>query len=112
MPNVAFKATLCDREDGVTCIEEMSLGGKVTIFYTVVEHEKDSYLVEERSVTAIKLLTPFLRHREGPIPKTKNLLQVLGYLDASREMLSALSELNCSIVYENSSSITKKEDQV
>lgn len=59
-----FKATLCNHDDGVICTEGIDLGGKVTITYALLEQEKRLYLVEERSVTAVKLLTPFLRHEE------------------------------------------------
>lgn len=93
-----FKATLCDHGDGVICTEELGLGGKVTITYALLEREKRLYLVEERSVTAVKLLTPFLRHEEGPIVKTKNLLQVLENMRAGMGVSSALSQLNGGMV--------------
>lgn len=103
-----FKVALCDHESGVICTEKMGLGGKVTNIYTVVEREKRLYLVEEVSVTTVKLLIPFLQHGEGPIVKTKNLLQMLENTGAGMEASSALSQLNGGMVCETDSDLKEQ----
>jgi hypothetical protein len=120
-----FKASLCSQRNGVTCTEELPLGLKVTIKYVIAEcdqiagqqsvHDEKGgavstsdllkspitpldhqlYLVEQRFATAFKLLTPWIQIKQGTIPKTENLMEVLKNLgESQKDLISALSDLN------------------
>jgi hypothetical protein len=38
--NTSFKATLCSQSDGVTCVEELPIGFKITITYTTASRDQ------------------------------------------------------------------------
>lgn len=66
----------------------------MTITYTVVSHGNQSFLVEQKYMTAFKPVTPFVRHVPGPVLKTRNLLQVIVSRGAGQGVLSSVADLN------------------
>ncbi|CAI9634962.1 unnamed protein product [Alternaria burnsii] len=120
-----FKVSLCSQPNGITCTEELPLGIKATTKFVIggcdqiageqtVHDEKGGavstsdllkspitplnhqlYLVEQRFVTAFKLLVPWVQIKQGTIPKTENLMEVLKSLgESQKDLISALSDLN------------------
>lgn len=122
----SYKASLSDNIAGTTCVEDLPLGITITVVYTVITHDElpkeqfehevkpvalssstfsDSkaspfdhqlYLVEKRTVTALKPTMLFLKlGNEGIIMKTRDLLQVLNNLNGSeKDFSSAIGSLN------------------
>ncbi|KFX99567.1 hypothetical protein V490_01755 [Pseudogymnoascus sp. VKM F-3557] len=93
-PTVSFSPL----SNGISCIEEMPLGFTATTIYTLSTSPDSSatspdpsslnqappsssdptlYLEEHRSLRALKPITRWVTHAEGPILKTRNLLRFL-----------------------------------
>jgi hypothetical protein len=90
--------SLTPLSNGISCIEEMPLGFTATTIYTLSTSPDSSatspdpsslnqappsssdptlYLEEHRSLRALKPITRWVTHAEGPILKTRNLLRFL-----------------------------------
>ncbi|KAF2123426.1 hypothetical protein P153DRAFT_361993 [Dothidotthia symphoricarpi CBS 119687] len=136
----SYKAAISSQKNGVTCTEELPLGFKITITYVVAgwdqfaeeqsrNSDKDEaasssslleysaslpnhqlYLVEERSMTALKPAMLLMKWKnEGIVAKTKNLLQVLEDIGGTgKDLLSALADLTSMTTLEDANTLVEK----
>lgn len=134
-----YNATISSQTNGVTCVEELPLGFQITITYAVAGRDqvadqigndsKDEaassssllhfdtssldrrlYLVEGKSMTAPKPAMLLMKWKdEETVQKTKNLLQVLGFLgENGNDILAALADLNGSTAPADSDTFIEK----